>query len=317
MLQLPYYYILGGTDMLREENVRGIFVPVVTPFSPDESLDETSYERYLEGLLAHDIQGLVINGTTGEAPTVSWGEVRELVRRTKDVMARKGRSIPVVVGTGTNDTRSTVNRTELAGALGADAALVVVPYYSRPRPSQTGILEHFRRAAQTGLPVIAYEVPYRTGVRLSVDTAAAILALDGVVGMKDSSGGTELVSTLKQLGIRKPILCGEDKYFLSMLNEGAIGGILASANISTKTFVETYRQFRDGNTAQAASTFDSLAPLIDLLFQDSNPAPLKWLLSHQGILASDTLRLPLLPISGELRKHLAKEMKSSVTGDGG
>jgi len=315
MLQLPYHHILGGADMLREENVWGIFVPVVTPFSQDESLDEASYDHYLEGLLAHDVQGLVINGTTGEAPTVSWEEVYKLVRRTKDVMARKGISIPIVVGTGTNDTRSTVNRTELAGALGADAALVVVPYYSRP--SQTGILEHFRRTVQTGLPVIAYEVPYRTGVRLSVDTAAAILALDGVVGMKDSSGGTELVSALKQLGVRKPILCGEDKNFLSMLNQGAIGGILASANIRTETFVETYRQFRDGNTAQAASTFDSLAPLIDLLFRDSNPAPLKWLLSYQGILASDTLRLPLLPISGELRKHLAKEIKSSVIGDGG
>ncbi|WP_256760673.1 4-hydroxy-tetrahydrodipicolinate synthase [Cohnella sp. WQ 127256] len=288
--------------MLREEHVRGIFVPVVTPFSQDETLDEASYRRYLEGLLDHNIQGLVINGTTGEAPTVSWGEVQELVRWTKQIMTRKSKSVPIIVGTGTNDTRSTVARTEQVGELGADAALVVVPYYSRP--SQEGIIEHFRRAAQTGVPVIAYEVPIRTGVRLSADTAEAILALSGVVGMKDSSGGTELVSMLMQRGVRKPILCGEDATFLSMLHHGASGGILASANLKTEAFIETYRLFEEGRTAEAATTFDSLSPLIDLLFRESNPTPLKWLLSRLGILASSTLRLPLLPISEELRKEL-------------
>jgi len=288
--------------MLSEENVRGIFVPVVSPFSSDESLDVTSYNRYVEGLLVHDIQGLVINGTTGEAPTVSWEEVRELVRQTKNVLSKMGKSIPVVVGTGTNDTRSTVKRTALAGALGADAALIVVPYYNRP--SQKGILEHFLRASQTGLPVIAYEVPYRTGVRISADTAEEILALDGVVGMKDSSGSTGLIKELKRRGVTKPILCGEDAYFLEMLTHGAAGGVLASANFRTEMFIETYQQYRDGNTAQAASTFDAIVPLINLLFRDSNPAPLKWLLSQQGILKSDTLRLPLSPVSGELKKQL-------------
>ncbi|NBD24596.1 4-hydroxy-tetrahydrodipicolinate synthase [Paenibacillus glycinis] len=302
--------------MLKSEDLRGIFVPVVTPFSPDDSLDLQSYDRYAGSLLDHGIQGLVINGTTGEAPTVSWEEVRELVRRTKAVLAGKGRSIPVVVGTGTNDTRSTASRTEQAGALGADAALVVVPYYSRP--SQAGIIEHFRRASRAGVPVIAYEVPSRTGVSLSADTAAAILELDGVVGLKDSSGGTELFAALKRMGVSKPVLCGDDKHFLAMLSLGAAGGIVASANLRTETFVETCRLIRDGHAARAASAFDSLAPLIELLFRDSNPAPLKWLLAQQGILASGALRLPLLPISEELQRQLAKELKPSASEiDGG
>lgn len=296
--------------MLREDDLRGIMVPVVTPFSPDESLDISSYEHYITNLLARDIQGLIINGTTGEAPTVSWEEVRELVQLTKIVMARIGKIIPIIVGTGTNDTRSTVHRTELAGELGADAALVVVPYYSRP--SQEGIFEHFRRAAQTGLPIISYEVPYRTGVRLSANTADAILALDGVIGMKDSSGGTELFSALKRLGVSKPILCGDDANFHMMLTQGAAGGILASANVRTELFLETYRQFRDGKRDQAENAFHSLAPLINLLFREPNPAPLKWLLSHQSTLASDTLRLPLMPISGELRQQLSDELGSSA-----
>ncbi|WP_317890811.1 dihydrodipicolinate synthase family protein [Paenibacillus arenilitoris] len=175
-------------------------------------------------------------------------------------------------------------------------------------PSQEGIIEHFRRAAQTGLPVIAYKVSSRTGVRLSANAAAAILALDGVLGMKDSSGGTELFSALTRLRVSKPILCGEDASFLAMLHLGAAGGLLASANLRTETILETYRQFRDGKTVQAENSFHSLAPLIERLFRESNPAPLKWLLSHQGTLASETLRLPLMPISGELGQQLVKEL---------
>ncbi|AZN41135.1 4-hydroxy-tetrahydrodipicolinate synthase [Paenibacillus albus] len=292
--------------MLNETNLRGIYVPVVTPFSLDGSLDGIAYDRYLLDLMNRDIQGVVINGTTGEAPTVSWEEVSELVRRTKTIIRSCGKQLQVIVGTGTNDTHSTIKRTMQAGALGADAALVVVPYYSRP--SQAGIAEHFRRVAQTGMPVIVYEVPYRTGVRLSVDTAAEILALDGVIGMKDSSGGIELIAALKQLHIAKPILCGEDAYFLKHLDHGAAGGILAAANMRTEKFIEVYRLHLDGNSTEAAQRFDSLMPLIELLFRESNPAPLKWLLSHQGLLGSDTLRLPMMPISEALQVELAKEM---------
>ncbi|SEO97729.1 4-hydroxy-tetrahydrodipicolinate synthase [Paenibacillus sp. OV219] len=299
--------------MLKEENLRGIIVPVVTPFSHDGSIDEISYDRYLMELLNHDIQGLVINGTTGESPTVTWEEVSELVQRTKAIIKSCGKSTPVIVGTGTNDTQSTINRTKLAAALGADAALVVVPYYSRP--SQAGILEHFRLVAQTGVPIIAYEVPYRTGVRLSADTAAAILAQEGIIGLKDSSGGIELIAALNRLHIVKPVLCGEDAYFLRHLNHGAAGGILAAANLRTEMFIETYRQHRDGHSAQAAKAFDSLIPLIELLFRESNPAPLKWLLSRQCILASATLRLPMMPITEALQQQLAKEMGYSAIGD--
>ncbi|QHW32041.1 4-hydroxy-tetrahydrodipicolinate synthase [Paenibacillus rhizovicinus] len=294
--------------MLKEADLRGIFVPVATPFSADESLDEASFDRYLRHLLAHDIQGLVINGTTGESPTVSWDEVERLVALAKAVMAAMHRQVPIIVGTGTNDTRTTVRRTELAGRLGADAALVVVPYYSKP--PQSGIAEHFRRASETGLPVIAYEVPSRTGVRLQPDTAAAILELNGIIGMKDSSGGIELISAVTTLS-GKPVLCGEDADFYAMLRQGASGGMLASANLRTDAFIGMYRQFRAGDTGQARRTFDALLPLIRLMFEESNPAPLKWLLAGQGLIASDTLRSPLQPITVGLQAKLEEALREA------
>jgi 4-hydroxy-tetrahydrodipicolinate synthase len=133
--------------------------------------------------------------------------------------------------------------------------------------------------------------------------------------MKDSSGGTGLFSAMKQLGVSKPVLGGEDASFLAMLKQGAAGGILASANLRTELFLETYRQFRDGKPEQATNTFQLLVSMIVLLFRESNPAPLKWALSHQGTLASATLRLPMMPISEKLSRQLIKELgRSGISG---
>jgi 4-hydroxy-tetrahydrodipicolinate synthase len=289
--------------MLTEADLRGIYVPVVTPFSTDEELDMTSYQNYVERLLQHDIQGLVINGTTGEAPTVSWEEVAALVHMTKACMAGRANSLPLVIGAGTNHTLTTVKRIEHAGEMGADAVLVVTPYYSRP--SEEGILEHYRRAAQVGVPVIAYEIPSRTGVRLSVDIVRKIMDFDGVIGLKDSTGGTGLFSEFIQFNPNiKPVLCGDDLSFLDMLKLGASGGMLASANVKTDAFIKVFQYACKGIFKNAEQTFDSLAPLIERLFQESNPSPLKWMLAQQGIINSDTLRLPMVSITEELKLQL-------------
>jgi 4-hydroxy-tetrahydrodipicolinate synthase len=209
--------------------------------------------------------------------------------------------IPCLLGTGTNDTIGTIKRTEQAGFLGADAALVVVPYYSRP--SQEGIIEHYRQVAQVGVPIMVYDIPGRTGVSLTVDTVRAIFEIEGVVGLKDSTGSVQMVSALSAYDA-KPILCGEDLLFYEALLSGASGGMLASANIRTKEFVNVYNQFRSGNHEAANASFDRLLPLIRLLFKESNPAPLKWLLAQQGRITSDFLRLPMMQISELLQDEL-------------
>jgi len=289
--------------MLNEGDLKGIYVPVVTPFLSNEGLDLDSYRNYLERLLVHEIQGLVINGTTGESPTVTWEEVVNLAQTTKISMIDQNKRLPLIIGTGTNDTVSTVKRTEMAGHLGADAVLVVTPYYSRP--SEEGIIEHFRRVAQVGVPVIAYEVPSRTGIQLTTDVVRSIMDLNGVIGLKDSSGGIGLISELSRLDT-KPVLCGEDIYFHAMLSQGARGGILASANMHTDAFIDVFQLASTGDFIKSKTTFDLLAPFIQTLFQESNPAPLKWLLARQGIISSDTLRLPMGSITKELQLQLER-----------
>ncbi|UQZ37281.1 4-hydroxy-tetrahydrodipicolinate synthase [Paenibacillus sp. PK3_47] len=285
--------------MLTAEQIYGIYVPVVTPFNAAGEIDLDSYQRYVNNIIKNNIHGLVVNGTTGESPTVNIQELQTLVDASRELL--KGSTIPLVIGTGTNDTASTVARTELAANSGADAALVVVPYYSRP--SQQGIIAHFRKAAEVGIPIMAYDIPGRAGVGMSVETARTILEMDNVVGLKDCSGSPLLVSELTRLG-SKPVLCGDDLNFFDMLGCGAAGGMLASANVHTAKFLSIYEQYKAGRVDAARADFERMVPLMKLLFKESNPAPIKWLLSATGEISSDTLRLPMTSISDELRVEL-------------
>ncbi|MFD2702059.1 4-hydroxy-tetrahydrodipicolinate synthase [Paenibacillus shunpengii] len=292
--------------MLSEQNLKGIYVPVVTPFQTNHTLDLASFESYLKHLLVHDINGLVINGTTGECPTTSWEEVTSQVEIAKIVMKQLNKTVPIVIGTGTNDTLSSLKRTERAGELGADAVLVVTPYYNKP--TGKGVVAHFSKIAEAGVPVIAYEIPGRTGIRLSVDTIREILDIPQVIGLKDSSGGVELVSELSRYG-SKPVLCGEDLLFHASLSQGASGGMLASANLNTATFIDVYNRYMSGEISESKKQFDELVPMIRLLFeQEPNPAPLKWILSELGWIESDSVRLPLLPISDPLKAEIKKHI---------
>ncbi|BFT73286.1 4-hydroxy-tetrahydrodipicolinate synthase [Paenibacillus sp. P36] len=288
--------------MLNEKDLHGVYVPIITPFDEDGELDAASFYNHAYNLFQDGIDGLVVNGTTGESPTITSDELGVMFATAQAARDAAHVHVPLVVGTGTNDTRSTILKTEEAGKLGADSALVVVPYYNKP--SQQGIIEHFRRVASVGVPVILYEVPHRTGVKLELDTVRSILELDGVIGMKDSTPNTQLVSELTRLG-SKPILCGEDTLLFEALQSGAKGVMSASANVETERFVAFYRQFLAGRQEKSQELFEELLPLIRLLFQEPNPAPLKWLLEQQRVIETGTLRLPLMPVSEGLRAKLA------------
>lgn len=293
--------------MMNEKHIHGIFIPVITPFTSDHKLDIESYRKYVTYLAEHDIQGLVVNGTTGESPTVSWDEVTQLVQTTQDVLKELNKTIPIVVGTGTNDTYSTVRRTEMAAEIGADAAMVVTPYYNRP--TQEGIVEHFRAASGTGLPVLVYEIPARTGSRMTLDTIRTVLELDGVIGLKDSSGGLDLLLQLTKHDT-KPILCGEDSYFHAMLCQGAAGGMLASAHLNLPKYVDIYQRFASGDVTGARDSFKEVESLIRQVFSEPAPAAIKWWLSQQEIIATGQLRLPLMPASDQLKQNLMNTIVS-------
>lgn len=286
--------------MMKVNQLKGIQVPVVAPFLPNGELDLDSYRSYVRELLQHPIDGLIINGTTGESPTVAWEEVEQLFQVTRE--EKKDRPIPLILGTGTNNTASTVKRTELAGKMGADAVLVVTPYYNRP--SQEGLYEHYRKVAETGMPTIIYDIPGRTGVALALDAIRRIMDLDAVIGMKDCSGGLQHVSELSRTG-SKPVLAGDDASLLPMLAAGAAGGITASASLKTGRFCKVCELMAAGRLADAKAVFDELLPLIRLLFKEPNPAPIKWMLAREGLIASDAVRLPLMPASLSLQAELA------------
>ncbi|MFD0692710.1 4-hydroxy-tetrahydrodipicolinate synthase [Paenibacillus sp. GCM10027628] len=288
--------------LLRENDLQGVYVPIITPFDEAYEVDAGSFYKLAYQLFQDEVDGLVINGTTGESPTITSEELDILFATALAARQASNTTAPLIVGTGMNDTRATVKKTEAAGKLGADAVLVVVPYYNKP--SQQGIVEHFKRVASVGVPVILYEVPHRTGVTLELDTVRMILELDGVIGMKDSTPNTQLVSELTRLG-SKPVLCGEDSLLFAALSAGAKGMMSASANVETRRFVEFYRSFAAGQRDEGKRQFDELLPLIRLMFQEPNPAAMKWVLKQQGVIDSNMLRLPLLPVTEGLQEKLA------------
>jgi len=250
--------------MLTEQQIYGVYVPVVTPFNAAGEVDLDSYQRYVKNIINNSIQGLVVNGTTGESPTVTVNEMQLLVNTSRELL--QSTSIPLVVGTGTNDTASTVKRTEIAANLGVDCALVVVPYYSRP--SQEGIIAHFRKAAEVGIPIMAYDIPSRTGTGMTVDTARTILEMNNVVGLKDCSGSSKMVAELARVG-SKPVLGGDDSLFLEMLTSGAAGGMLATANVYPAECIRIYEAFKSGQLDLAKESFEQLLPIIRLLFKEN------------------------------------------------
>jgi 4-hydroxy-tetrahydrodipicolinate synthase len=285
------------SEPLRSSDLHGVIVPLVTPFTADGAVDEPSFLALADWIVSQGVHGLVLNGTTGESPTVRWTEVERLVTRLRATVAGR---VPILVGTGTYDTAESVERTERARALGADGAFAVVPYYSRPAPA--GVVEHFRRIAAVGLPTVAYHIPYRTGLTLDLPTLRALLALPGVIGMKESSGS---VANIRALAGSGALLCGEDALYLEALEAGARGGIVAAANLVPRAFVDAHRAFIGGRPLAARAAFGRIRPLVDALFAEPNPAPLKWALAREGRIASPALRLPCVPISEPLERRLA------------
>ncbi|MGY5343845.1 4-hydroxy-tetrahydrodipicolinate synthase [Paenibacillus glucanolyticus] len=278
--------------MLDEESLRGVMVPIVTPFDEQGYLDIKSFKRLITRLRNSGIHGLVVNGTTGESPTVGDSELERMIYEARIILEE----LPLIVGTGSNNTAAAIKKTARAKELGADAALVATPYYNRP--SQQGIVYHFLALAETGLPIILYDIPHRTAATLDLHTVKTILKMDHVIGMKDSTGDIKRLFQLTRTQ-SKPILCGEDDLFYASLCCGSKGGILASANLETQQFVQVYESFRNGKNQEAREQFDSLTPLIQFLFSEPNPAPLKWLLAQNRLIRSDRLRLPMTQITNE------------------
>ncbi|NLZ49659.1 MAG: 4-hydroxy-tetrahydrodipicolinate synthase [Clostridiales bacterium] len=282
--------------------IEGIFLPIITPFK-DDKIDYESYEKMINYYINKGVSGIIPLGTTGESPTVSSDEYKEIVEKTIEYCNNR---VPIYIGLGGNDTKKVLKELNYYSKYKIDGILSVAPYYNRP--SQEGIYQHYKNLSEsTDLNIIIYNIPYRTGVNIQNETIYRLAELKNIVGLKDSCGDIKQTTSLL---LNPPadfsILTGEDALFYTTLTLGGNGGILASAHIKTEVFIEVYKNIKNNNHKLALENWKKLYPIIPLLFHEPNPAPIKYCLFKLGLIKSSQVRLPLTDISDNLKASLDK-----------
>jgi len=279
-------------------DLAGLFVPLITPFTASGELAATALERLAHRVLGDGATGIVALGTTAEHATLSAAERTAVLQICARVCREHG--APLIAGAGGNDTaRSAAEVADLRSYPEVSAALTVVPYYSRP--GEAGVIEHVRALAGSGhVPLVIYNIPYRTGQVLSWAAIERLAGLPGVAGIKHATGAvdrdTMLMMAARPEGFR--VLAGDDLYVSPLLALGADGAILASAHLRTAEYARLVSLWRDGRAAEARTLGHRLAPLSAALFAEPNPAVIKAVLHRLGEIPSPAVRLPLLPASG-------------------
>lgn len=282
----------------------GSITALITPFR-NGALDVDAFERLIEGQIEQGSHGLVPCGTTGESPTLTKEEHDLIVERT--VALVKGR-IPVIAGTGTNSTASTIESTLHAQHAGADAALIVTPYYNKP--TQDGLYAHYKAVHDaTDIPIIIYNIPPRCIIDMSVDTMSRLAELPRIVGVKDATADLARPTLLRsRVGPDFCQLSGEDGTALAFLAAGGHGCISVVSNIAPALCAQMQNAWRAGNVKEAETIRDRLAPLNKALFCETSPAPIKYAASQLGI-CTDEVRLPMLPATPAARATVDKAME--------
>lgn len=281
----------------------GSITALITPFRAGE-IDWKAFDALVEWQTAEGSHGLVACGTTGEAPALSADEHRRIVERTVTLV--KGR-IPVIAGTGTSCTAKTIEMTASAREAGADAALVVTPYYNKP--TQEGLFRHYEAVARAaGIPVILYNVPGRTCVDLGVETAIRLSGVPGIAGLKDATG--DLARVRKIADAAGPDFCllsGDDDTALAFLEQGGHGCISVVSNIAPGPCAAIQDEWAAGNAGKAREIDAKLKPLYKALFCEPSPQPVKYAAMKLG-LCPDELRLPLIPAGDACRRTVDEAM---------
>lgn len=285
----------------------GSFVALVTPFKDDESLDEAKLKELLEFQIDGGTHGIVPCGTTGESPSLSEDEHDRVIEITVDTV--NGR-VPIIAGTGSNSTARTLRATEHAKAAGADAALIVTPYYNKP--NQQGLYAHYMKIADSvDIPIIIYNVPGRCGTDILSDTVAQLAEHPNIVGLKEATGelkrASEVVSMCSDDFV---VLSGDDINTLPILSVGGKGVISVVANVDPADIAETCNAFKAGNIELARKLHYKTMQLAVDLFIETNPIPAKTALMMMGKL-NGKLRLPLAPLTPANEEALRQTLKDA------
>lgn len=291
--------------------ISGAFTAVVTPFSDDlNEIDWVAYERLVEAQLAGGISGLVPCGTTGEAPTLSDSEQRELVKRTAALAKGK---VPIFAGTGSNNTKKTIDSSKAALEAGADGVMIVMPYYNKP--SQEGMIRHVQAIAKEvgGAPIILYNIPGRTGVELTVESTLKLLdSCPNVAGIKDATGNVLWCQELlRRAAARVTLMCGDDGLTLPMMVVGAKGVISVTSNLLPREVSAVCADALAGRWEDAKKKHLALFAVHKAMFVEPNPQPMKAALALEGRMKPG-VRLPLVEASAGCReavKHALEEYR--------
>jgi len=289
---------------------RGAFTALITPMTESGEADYEGFRRLIQFQIKEGIDGIVPLGTTGENPTLDEAEEDKLIEIA--VKEAKG-NIPVIVGAGSNDTKHMLLYVERAKKMGADAALVVTPYYNRP--NDDGLLRHFEAAAKVGIPIIVYNIASRTGRNIQTPLMEKIAAIPGIAGVKESSGDINQIGDVireisipsKAKGERFWVLSGDDSFILPLISLGGDGVISTISNLLPAKVKALAKAALDGNFEQARSIHYELIPFMKAAFIETNPVPIKQALNWAGLPAGPA-RLPLGKLSSASEAFLRKTM---------
>jgi 4-hydroxy-tetrahydrodipicolinate synthase len=284
---------------------RGSITALVTPFN-DGKVDYSAFEKLVEYQITNGTNGIVPCGTTGESPTLSYDEHKKIIEISIKVSNKK---IPVIAGTGSNSTAEAIELTKHAAKVGADAALIVTPYYNKP--TQEGLYAHYKAINdKCDIPIIIYNIPGRCVIDMSVDTMARLYELKNIIGVKDATGDLDRASEqMKKMGEEFIMLSGNDDNAYEFNLRGGRGCISVSANVAPKLCSEFQKLSLSNKKEEAKKIFDKLTPLHEVLFIETNPVPTKYSLSLMNKITEE-VRLPLVTAKKESKEKIKKVLSN-------
>lgn len=283
---------------------QGSMVALVTPMQPDGSIDKKSLHDLVEWHISQGTDCIVIAGTTGEGSTLTAPEQSEMIA---SVVKQVANRVPVIAGTGSNSTQHTIELTQAAKKAGADACLIVTPYYNKP--TQTGLYEHYKKIAETvSIPIILYNVPGRTAVDMLPETVAQLAKIPNIIGIKEATGKADRAQEiLNRCDKSFEIYSGDDATALDLILLGAKGVISVTANIAPKKMHEMCEAALKRDKATAQKINAELMTLHRKLFLEANPIPVKWAVNQMGLIPAG-IRLPLTPFGEKFHSELKEAM---------
>ena len=293
--------------------LRGAFTAMITPMKEDGSIDYDGYRKLLRFQMEEGIDGLVPLGTTGETPTLDEDEEQRIIdvvmEEVRAFEKERGVKVPVVLGAGSNNTRDAVRYTERAKKAGADAALVVTPYYNKP--SSEGIFRHFEAVSRVGIPILVYNIAGRTGKNIDTPTLSRIADLPNIAGVKEASGSisqmTDVIAAIKSKHPDFAVLSGDDAMTLPLIACGGDGVVSVVSNAAPALVSEMVKAALSGDYEAARKIHYRLLPFFKAAFVDGNPTSIKYAMRVKG-LPSGSVRLPLVDVHDEAKKIIEEAL---------